>query len=32
MEGFFDEHSVTQEAGILDDAMHNEISRKYGIE
>ena len=32
MENFFDELSVAQEAGILDDAMHKKISRKYGIE
>jgi len=32
MENFFDELSVTQEAGTLDDAMHKKISRKYGIE
>jgi quercetin dioxygenase-like cupin family protein len=32
MENFFDELSVALEAGALDDAMHKEISRKYGIE
>jgi quercetin dioxygenase-like cupin family protein len=32
MEKFFDELSAAQEAGTLDDAMHKNISRKYGIE
>jgi quercetin dioxygenase-like cupin family protein len=32
MENFFDELSVAQEAGTLDDAMHRKISQKYGIE
>jgi quercetin dioxygenase-like cupin family protein len=32
MENFFDELSVAQETGTLDDAMHKRISRKYGIE
>jgi quercetin dioxygenase-like cupin family protein len=32
MENFFDELSVALETGTLDDAMHKEISRKYGIE
>jgi quercetin dioxygenase-like cupin family protein len=32
MEYFFDELSVAQEAGSLDDATHKRISRKYGIE
>ena len=32
MENFFDELSAAQEAGTLDDAMHRNISRKYGIE
>jgi len=32
IENFFDELSEAQEAGILDDAMHKKISRKYGIE
>ena len=31
MENFFDELSVAQETGTLDDAMHEKISRKYGI-
>ena len=32
MENFFDELSEAQEAGTLDDAMHEKVSRKYGIE
>jgi hypothetical protein len=32
MENFFDELNVALEAGTLDNAMHKEISRKYGIE
>ena len=32
METFFDELSVAQEAGSLDDAEHRRISLKYGIE
>jgi len=32
MENFFDELSVAQEAGALDDAEHRRISLKYGIE
>ena len=32
MENFFDELNVALEAGTLDDVMHKEISRKYGIE
>ena len=32
MENFFDELSVAQEAGILDDTSHKRISQKYGIE
>jgi quercetin dioxygenase-like cupin family protein len=32
MENFFDELNVALEAGTLDDGMHKEISRKYGIE
>ena len=32
MENFFDELSAAQEAGLLNDATHKRISRKYGIE
>lgn len=32
MENFFDELSAAQEAGTLDAASHERISRKYGIE
>jgi len=32
MENFFDDLGAAKEAGTLDDAMHKEISRKYGIE
>jgi quercetin dioxygenase-like cupin family protein len=31
MENFFDELDVALAAGTLDDTMHKEISRKYGI-
>jgi quercetin dioxygenase-like cupin family protein len=32
MENFFDELTIAQEAGTLDDATHKKISQKYGIE
>lgn len=32
MEDFFDELSTAREAGSLDDAAQNRLSRKYGIE
>jgi len=32
MENFFDELDAALEAGTLDDALHKNISRKYGIE
>ena len=32
LENFFDELATAQEAGALDDATHNKISQKYGIE
>jgi hypothetical protein len=32
MENFFDELTIAQEAGMLDDATHRKISQKYGID
>lgn len=31
-ESSFDEVSVAQETGVLDDATHKRISQKYGVE